>query len=251
MDQKEVKNTLMLIKQHKSEGFDILYNKYFRFMFGIAYSVLNKESDCYDVIQNVMLRLYTMEERLFPNDHEAAWLHTVVKNEALMYLRREKQTVPLDEAQELPEQDLEIEDFVDMDVFDSMTASLDDKQKQIVSLKILGGMTHKEISKILSIPIGTVQWIYNTSIKKLRRVLGAIAVFILFFGAGFAYNLVKHISITPEYGQMGAMEFDPEPVGISPWLIIFGALLLLSIAAFVIFLNFSDKLPTKRKQNRI
>lgn len=251
MNQKEIKNTLQLIKQHKSEGFDILYNKYFRFMFGVAYSVLNKESDCYDVIQNVMLRLYTMEERLFPGDHETAWLHTVVKNEALMYLRKEKQTVPLDEVQELPEQDLEIEDFVDMDAFDSMTASLNNKQKQIVSMKVLGGMTHKEIAGVLSIPIGTVQWIYNMSVKKLRRALGAITGFILFFGGGFAYNLVKHISNASKEGQMGAMEFDPQPAGISPWLIIFGALLLLSIAAFIIFLNFSDKLPTKRKQNRI
>ncbi|MBD5080655.1 MAG: sigma-70 family RNA polymerase sigma factor [Ruminococcaceae bacterium] len=251
MNQNEIKNTLLLIKQRKSEGFDILYNKYFRFMFGTAYSVLNNESDCYDVIQNVMLRLYTMEERLFPNDHEIAWLHTVVKNEALMHLRKEKKTVPLDEVQELPEQDLEIEDFVDIDAFDSMTASLNDKQKQIVSLKMLGGMTHKEISKIMSIPIGTVQWIYNTSIKKLRRALGAIACFILFFGAGFGYNLVKYISNAPEDGQMGSMEFDPEPAVISPWLIIFGALMLLSVAAFIIFLNFSDKLPTKRKRNRI
>ena len=251
MNQNEIKNTLQLIKQHKSEGFDVLYNKYFRFMFGIAYSVLNKESDCYDVIQNVMLRLYAMDEQLFPIDHEVAWLHTVVKNEALMYLRREKQTVPLDEVQELPAQDLEIENFVDMDEFNSMTASLNSKQKQIVSMKVLGGMTHKEIAGVLSIPIGTVQWLYNMSIKKLRRALGAITGFILFFGAGFAYNLVTYIYNAPEDDQMGVMEFDPEPVQISPWLIIFGVLLLLSIVAFIIFLNFSDKLPTKRKQKRI
>lgn len=251
MDQREIKKTLELIKQRRSEGFDILYNKYFRFMFGVAYSVLNNESNCYDVIQNVMLRLYAMDEQLFPIDHEAAWLHTVVKNEALMYLRREKQTVPLDEVQELPAQDLEIENFVDMDSFISMTASLNNKQKQIVSMKVLGGMTHKEIAGVLSIPIGTVQWIYNMSIKKLRHALGAITGFILFFAAGFAYNLVTYIYNVPEEGQMGAMEFDPEPVQISPWLIIFGVLLLLSIAAFIIFLNFSDKLPTKRKQTRI
>ena len=251
MDQNEIKKILELIKQRRAEGFDILYNKYFRFMFGITYSVLNKESDCYDVIQNVMLRLYTMDERLFPNGHEVAWLHTVVKNEALMYLRRGKQTVPIDEVQEFPVQELEIEKFVDMDAFNSMTESLNGKQKQIISMKVLGGMTHKEIAKVLSIPIGTVQWIYNMSIKKLRRALGAITCFILFFGAGFAYNLVTYISNVPEDGQMGTMEFDPKPVEISPWLVIFGALLLLSIAAFVIFLNFSDKLPTKRKQPHI
>ena len=43
-----------------------------------------------DAVQNAALRLYTMDESLFPSNHELAWLHTVVKNEALMALRKKK-----------------------------------------------------------------------------------------------------------------------------------------------------------------
>lgn len=139
MDAKDIKKIIGMIKNRKSQGFEMLYNNYFRFMFGIAYSVLKNKDDCYDVIQNVLLRMCALDESLFPTDHEFKWLQTVVKNEALMYLRREKVTSPLEDAIELPVQDKAIEDFVDMESFYSMTASLNEKQRTVVTMKVLGG----------------------------------------------------------------------------------------------------------------
>lgn len=135
-------------------------------MFSIAYSVLNSEEDSYDVVQSVMMRLYQLDPALFPCGHELSWLRTVVKNEALMYLRRKKATVPLEEAEGFPVLDQRIENFVDMDAFHRLTSQLNERQKRVVSMKILGNMTHKEIVHMLSVPVGTVQWIYATSIKK-------------------------------------------------------------------------------------
>ena len=110
----------------------MLYQNYFRFMFSIAYSVLNSEEDSYDVVQSVMMRLYQLDPVLFPCGHELSWLRTVVKNEALMYLRREKATVPLEEAEGFPVLDQRIENFVDMDAFHRLTSQLNERQKRVV-----------------------------------------------------------------------------------------------------------------------
>ena len=67
-----------------------------------------------------------------------------------MYLRREKATVPLDEQGQVPVLDQRIEDFVDMDAFRDLTASLNERQRKVVSLKILGDLTHREIAQLLS-----------------------------------------------------------------------------------------------------
>lgn len=251
MAKDELKKALELVKQQKQEGYDALYNHYFRFMFGVAYSVVNNESDCYDIIQNVMLRLCKTNADLFPTEHEAAWLHTVVKNEALMYIRREKHAIPLDEIPEIPVQSHDIEEFVDMEYFRSITSSLNEKQKKIVSMKILGGMTHKEIAKLLSLPIGTVQWIYNTSIKKLRHILTAVLSLTVFFGGGFIYNLWSNISAASNQGSFGTMEVVEKPAIFTPWLAAFAALFAVSVISLVFFMNFSDKLPTKNKHSRI
>ena len=153
MQNNDIKTILGLVKEKDPSGFDLLYQHDFRFLFSIACSVLNSEDDSYDVIQSVMLRLYQLDQNLFPSDHKLSWLKTVVKNEALMHLRREKSTLPLEETADFPVLDQRSEDFVDMDAFYQLTAPLDERQKKVVSMKILGDMTHKEIAQMLSVPI--------------------------------------------------------------------------------------------------
>lgn len=248
MDAKNIKKIISMVRDKEPQGFEMLYNNYFRFMFGIAYSILKNENDCCDVIQNVMLRLYALDEALFPMDHEFKWLQTVVKNEALMYLRREKVSSPLEDAFELPVQDKAIEDFVDMQSFYSMTASLNEKQRTVVTMKILGDMTHKEISNVLSLPTGTVQWIYATSIKKLRHTLTALTCLVLGFGGGFLYQLSQYLGGNAEQpGDVGISSIPPAEPALSPWLITFSILFLLTAAVWVIFFKFSDRIPTDRK----
>ena len=88
MQSNDIKQILALVREKDPAGFELLYQHYFRFLFSIAYSVRNNEADSYDVVQSVMMRLYQLDETLFPRDHELSWLRTMVRNEALMHLRK-------------------------------------------------------------------------------------------------------------------------------------------------------------------
>ena len=119
-------------------------------------------------------------------------------------------------------------------------------------MKILGDMTHKEIAQALSIPIGTVQWIYNTSIKKLRHLLTALTSLALFLGGAFGYQFVRYLR-TPAGipGDVGISSIpEPEPIT-SPWMIAFLILFLLAVVAYVLFFKLSDRIPTKNLTKRI
>ena len=63
-----------MIRTKNPIGFELLYARYYRLLFSTAYAVLRQESDAMDAVQNAALRLYTMDESLFPSDHELAWL---------------------------------------------------------------------------------------------------------------------------------------------------------------------------------
>ena len=252
MKSNDIGQVLELVKEKDPTGFELLYQHYFRFLFSVAYSVLNNEEDSYDIIQSVMMRLYQLDENLFPSDHELSWLRTVVKNEALMRLRKEKTTIPLEETADFPVLDQRIEEFVDMDAFRQLTAPLNERQKKVVSMKILGDMTHKEIAQMLSIPIGTVQWLYATSIKKLRRSLTALTSLVLIFGGSFGYQLVQYLQAPSEVpGDVGISSIPTVEPAISPWLVLFLVLFLSAIGACILFLKFSDRIPTDRLSSRI
>lgn len=250
MEAQDIREIMARVRRKDPLGFEQLYRYEFRFLFSVAYSVLNSEEDSYDVIQSVMLRLYTLEEDLFPTEHELAWLRTVVKNEALMKLRKEKNALPLEETFDLPAQDRRIDDFVDMEQFRALTATLSERQRKVVTMKILGDMTHREIARLLSLPIGTVQWLYNTSIKELRRAMTALAALVLLFGGGMAFQLVRYFRPTELPGEVGIASIPPEPV-LSPWLPASAALFALAVTALVLFFKFSDRLPTKGLTKRI
>ena len=246
----DIKQTFEFIKNKDPAGFDLLYEHYFRFMFSVAYSVLNNEDDCYDVIQSVMLRLYTLEEKLFPTDHELSWLKTVVRNEALMRLRKEKVAAPLEECFERPVYDQRIDDFVNMEEFNALTAMLNERQRKVITMKIMGDMTHKEIAKFLSMPIGTVQWLYNTSIKELRRAMTALAAFAVCLGGGAVWQVLRYLHPDEAPGEVGIQVVPTETV-MSPLLPVSVGLFSLAVIALILFFKFSDKLPTKYSTRRI
>lgn len=190
-DSGDLREILALIRKKDSRGFELLYARYYRFLFSTAYLVLRQENDAMDAVQNAALRLYSMDEGLFPVDHELAWIHTVVKNEALMVLRKKKPEDFAEKMPEIPVSEQQLELLEDVQSVQSLLSTLDPKRQNVVALKVLGGMSHREIAQLLSMPVGTVQWLYNTSIKRLRRTLEALACVAVASAAGLAYQAAQ------------------------------------------------------------
>ena len=187
----------LLRNGERHRGVDLLYKHHYNKMYGIAFSIVKKEDVSQDIVHNVIYRLMLLETNKFPSSNELTWLYTVVKNEALMIFRQNKPTVPLEDMIAEPiVEDKDIRDLVDMDAYYSMVKGLNEKQREIVTLKVLGGYTHKEIAKMLGKPIGTIQWIYNSSIKLLKISLFPIMTAIVLSCAGFVVRLANYIAKT-------------------------------------------------------
>jgi RNA polymerase sigma factor (sigma-70 family) len=255
MNTVKIETIFDLMKNKEPRAFELLYEQHFRIMYGIAYSVTGNDELSKDAVQNTIIKLFVLESHKFPKAHALTWLYVVVKNEALMLLRKEKQSIDISTiAKKLPVIDKGIEEFADMENYYTLISSLNKKQQQIVTLKVLGGMSHKEISHMLQKPIGTIQWTYNMSIKKLRIALSTMAAFVITLGTGFVYKLIR--AFNTEYIQIPEMDMEPPvniptPPRIDAFVIVFGVCFLLSVTAWIVFFKNSDKLPTKRKARRI
>ena len=135
-----------------------------------------------------------------------------------------------------------------MDMYYSMIKGLKDEQRQVVTLKVLGGYTHKEISVMLGKPIGTIQWIYNTSVKKLKVMLSSIilAIFASVFGlVERLTNYIEQLKAVPEIpGQTVHIPFDYS-------IVVFAFIFAVLIFAFTIIYIKSYKIPTKADRKNI
>lgn len=156
-----------------------LYNEYNRLIYGIAFSILKNKEDSEDIVQIVFLKIFQIDKSKLPTNNEASWLYSLTKNETLNYLRKKKKELNLDEFYYISEEDKELSKIIDNDSYNRLISKLDKQAQEIVSLKILSNMSFREISLLLNIPMGTVQWKYYTSLYTLRLLLGNISMVII------------------------------------------------------------------------
>ena len=188
IDLKELHEIFQGLKNQDQNSYNLLYEKYYKLVYGIVFSIIKNKADSEDIVQEIFTKVYKMDTAKLPLDHEASWLFTVSKNECLLFLRKSKPNISIDEIYEMPENSNGIDNIIDEDYFNRLISRLKEDEKIIVSLKILSNFTFKKISQVMNIPIGTVQWKYYNAINSLKvsigSLLGSVLAFIIVIARG-------------------------------------------------------------------
>ena len=179
INKKDIKILFNKLKEGDKEALKEIYNKCNKIVYGIAFSILKNRDNSEDIVQIVFMKIMNMSKDLLPIKNEMSWIYSLTKNETLNYIRKQKDLVNIEEAYFLLEEDKEIEKIIEKDSYNNLIKKLPEKDREIISLKILSNMSFREISNLLNIPIGTVQWRYYTALHSLKLMIGNISMFIL------------------------------------------------------------------------
>jgi RNA polymerase sigma factor (sigma-70 family) len=134
-----------------------------------ARQLLNNDDRARDVVQETFVTLCRqrrdeLEPRLKP------WLYTVCRNKALDVLRKEGRTDFMEDPPDLPA-DHPPEPHPATDNLLSALALLPDRQRDVIRLKFLHGMSYRDISQATSLSESNVGFLIHTGLKTLRRHL--------------------------------------------------------------------------------
>ena len=172
------------------QGLRQVYEVYAGYIYPIVYGILGTKEHAEDVTSEFFIKLWDKADYYKPGNGHKGYLATMARNLAVDYLRkyrREELTAAVHGMECVREGDngsgimdgrwKETEDravSVEDEVIGNMALRealehLKPEEKQIVDMKVLGGLTFKEIARLLSLPMGTVTWRYQNSMKKLRR----------------------------------------------------------------------------------
>ena len=184
IDDKELEKIFLDINQDKTSGIEKLYSKYKKIVYGIAFTMTKNKIDSEDIMQIVFTKIYEMDKSKLPKNKQSSWLYTITKNETINYIKKNKKDTSLENIYEIPDKNKEIDKVIDNIEFNRLISKLNDKEKEIISLKILSKFSFEEIGKLLNEPVGTVKWRYYKSIYSLKAILGNLAIFIISFTIG-------------------------------------------------------------------
>ena len=161
----------------EAAAFERFIELYTKMTYAYVYGVLGNKEDSEDLVQEVFLKLYTLDERQFPSSGERSWYYKFCTNLAKDHRRRITFTEDLEtHIPFLAAEDGQIQEIEAMSAYYSAVSSLSDLDRTIVGLKILAGLKHREIADIVGRPAGTVRWRYMRAVHTLRAILGAMAV---------------------------------------------------------------------------
>lgn len=182
--EKELKELFIEIKNNNKIAFEKLYSKYNKTVYGIAFSILKNKPDSEDVVQTVFTKIYTLEKDKLPKDKIGSWLYSVTKNETLLLLRKKDNSVNLEDIYSIKDENNEIYKFISQDSYNRLINSLNPKEQEVVSLKLLSNLTFKEIGSLLGESTNTVKWRYYKAIHTLKITLSNLSMFIITFVFG-------------------------------------------------------------------
>ncbi len=192
INEKELKELFMELRCGNKKAFENLYTKYNRLVYGIAFSILKNKTDSEDIVQTVFSKIYEISTEKLPTNKEASWIYTLTKNETITFLRKKENAINLENIYEIEDNNNEINNIIDCDSYHRLISKLNNKEKQIISLKVLGNFSFKEISKLLNEPSGTVKWRYYKAVKTIKMLLSNLGMFMITLTIGFKMLLHKN-----------------------------------------------------------
>lgn len=136
-------------------------------MQAIAYSYYNDDHFVEEVIAETVSKVYWKRKQVRQPQYLKTWIIRVLINEAKDQYQKERRRYELFDEDQIP--DTEQEDF--SFVYEYLS-SLEDKDQEVIQMKIFSDLSFKEMAYMLGESENTVKSRYYRALNKLKRKMG-------------------------------------------------------------------------------
>ena len=189
----EFETCMRCMKQNDKNALKQVYEAYLPYIYGIVLNMVGNKELAEDVTSEIFIKLWDISDTYKPGKGHRGWLATIARNLAIDFMRKTKREILTDSFEQKNDQEDRGLDVMELQSPDSSAGGLsnsqsqvedevienlsiqealqklNNKEQEVVHMKILGELSFKEIAEILSEPMGTITWRYQNALKKLRR----------------------------------------------------------------------------------
>ncbi len=148
-----------------------LYNQYSKAMYNLAYRMLNNREDAEDILQEAFVDCFRNISSFRFESTFGAWLKKILINKCINHLQKKKINLILTDMLPNNAYEEEEETIYDTTKIIKGIEMLPDGYRVILTLYLLEGYDHSEISQILGISESTSKSQYSRAKEKLRNQL--------------------------------------------------------------------------------
>lgn len=153
-----------------SNWLERIYEERKQELFRFLYVILGDKQSAEDALQETFLKAYMHRGKYVEMQQEKAWLYQIARNTAYDILRKRRREFPIEKEllYDEIEKHIQHEDTYGHLTYMEMTSELSVIDRDIVSLKVIAGLTHREIAKTLHMTTGSVKKRYERALNKMK-----------------------------------------------------------------------------------
>lgn len=165
-------NLINKAKKGNSDAFFTLFQQCEKEIYRTAFLYVKNQSDALDIVQETAYRSFKSIKNLKEPKYFRTWIIKIAISCAIDLLRKQKNVIQLHpEAIEI-EISTSKEDDIDLEItVRDLIEFLNEVEKSVIILRFYEGLTIKEVSQTINVPLGTTKTILYRALGKLRGKL--------------------------------------------------------------------------------
>lgn len=151
-----------------------LYNLYCDAMFNIVCRYIKNTEDAKDVMQDGFLKAFSNIKKYKPEYSFGSWLKRIIINQCIDALRKQKgefTAIDYDNIEVIDDGNWSFNIYISKEAIITAIKQLSKKHQLVVSLYLIEGYDHGEISQILGIPVKTSRTHLRRGRLQLKELL--------------------------------------------------------------------------------
>jgi RNA polymerase sigma-70 factor (ECF subfamily) len=149
-----------------------IYRQYSKAMFNLAYRMTGNREDAEDILQEAFTDCFRNIGNFRLESTFGAWLKSIVVNRCINFIKKRKiELVFNDNMPDIVQEEAEYEDNLNPAKINRAIEGLPDGYRIILTLYLLEGYDHSEISQIMGITESTSKSQYSRAKERLRQIL--------------------------------------------------------------------------------
>lgn len=161
-----------IINQFKTgnlDMFDEFYDLTKNQVYVTILSILKNKMETEDIMQDTYLRFLNNINKYKNGTNVIAFIVTIARNLAINYYNKKRKEEFHDFSLY---EDTYVKDDTNQELLDLVYKTLSGDELDVFIMHVIDELKHKEIAKIMKKPLGTITWLYNKAVNKMKQKVG-------------------------------------------------------------------------------
>jgi RNA polymerase sigma-70 factor (ECF subfamily) len=165
-----LEDLLPRIERRDEEAFRILYEETKKGVYAMIAAIVTDRQTIEDLMQDTYMKMLAKLDTYERGRNFTAWLFQIAKNLAFDHVRKNAKTTIVDPIEDAVvfDRPAEPEHRADDPSLAEMLSCLEGEEAEIVWLRAVAQTPFKDIATTMNKPLGTVLWLYQRALKKIK-----------------------------------------------------------------------------------